>query len=50
MSMRDDIPPMRCLGCGMQFWVTWVNRGGEDGVEYCPFCGDDDLSMEKEDD
>jgi len=42
----SDNPPIRCLSCGMQFWTQWINIGGGNGVEYCPFCGDDDLTLD----
>lgn len=39
----DELPTIYCEGCGARYTVIW-NRSieTEDGVHFCPFCGDED--------
>jgi len=46
MSVKN---PIRCVSCGAQFLVQWVDRGDSKIPEYCPFCGDECLDLEIDD-
>ena len=48
--MSDELPEVTCPNCDMTFSVIFNRNPDYEGIEFCPFCGEEWYGEELDDD